>query len=92
MLSFWLKIFTYLGLLLFFSVQSKASQRKVQLDWQEIPGSKSYQIEVYLIDKAGHSYFLLNDETDDSFWSRSLPYGKYKLRIRSLTHNPRAFW
>ncbi len=76
-----MKLFLFLFLLT--PLITFAQERWVDLEWDAVPGAKSYELELFQ-DLSGTMTPRGKFKTDTPVWSRPVPSGKYAIRLRSL--------
>lgn len=79
-----LAMFLIFGINLSLSAAESAFKREVELSWDEVPGAKSYELEIKKVQKgkAGEVAIPLV-KIDKTSWKGNLPPGTYTLRLRT---------
>lgn len=72
----------FLFLILSFSASAQVS-RWIDMEWEEVPGAKGYEVELFQEVK-GSKLTRGKFKLDESRWSHAVSPGQYSLRIRSL--------
>ena len=59
-------------------------KRDVELSWDQVPGAKSYELEIKKIEKGRSGEIAIPlVKTEKTLWKGNLPPGKYTLRLRT---------